>query len=103
MVLADDARDVRRPGSVAAAYFDATRAIAVEFTETSPGEPEEWRNAALNNADLWLTAEEFQRVAAELGTVLEPYRGRTRLAGSRRVRVMNVVVPHPRGSRSRPN
>ena len=88
--------------SVAAAYFDATRAIAVEFTEASPAEPEEWRNAALNNADLWLTAEEFQRVAEELVTVLEPYRGRTRLAGSRRVRVMNVVVPHPRGSRSRP-
>src|ERR1700758_2008079 len=57
--------------SVAAAYFDATRAIAVEFTEASPGEPEEWRNAALNNADLWLTAEEFQRVAEELGTALQ--------------------------------
>jgi DNA-binding transcriptional ArsR family regulator len=90
--------------AVAAAYFDTTRAIAVEFTEGSPAEPEEWRNAALNSADLWLTAEEFQRVAEELGAVLEPYRGRTRPAGSRLVRVTNVVVPHQRahpGSRSR--
>jgi DNA-binding transcriptional ArsR family regulator len=91
--------------AVAAAYIDTTRAIAVEFTEASPAEPEEWRDAVLKNADLWLTAEELQRVAEELGAVLEPYRGRTRPAGSRRVRVMNVVVPHRRahpGSRSRP-
>jgi DNA-binding transcriptional ArsR family regulator len=90
--------------AVAAAYFDMTRAVAVEFTEGSPAEPEEWRNAALTNADLWLTAEEFQRVAEELGAVLKPYRGRTRPAGSRLVRVANVVVPHPRAhpeSRSR--
>jgi hypothetical protein len=83
--------------AVAAAYFDTTRAIAVEFTAGSPAEPAEWRDAAaLNNVDLWLTAEEFQRVAGELGAVLEPYRGRRRPAGSRRVRVMNVVVPHER-------
>lgn len=82
--------------AVAAAYFDMTRAVAVEFTEGAPAEPEEWRNAALSNTDLWLTAEEFQRAAEELGAVLEPYRGRTRPAGSRRVRVMNVVVPHLR-------
>jgi DNA-binding transcriptional ArsR family regulator len=83
--------------AVAAAYFDTTRAIAVEFTEVSPAEPEQWRDAAaLNNVDLWLTAEEFQRVAGELGAALEPYRGRRRPAGSRRVRVMNVVVPHAR-------
>jgi DNA-binding transcriptional ArsR family regulator len=83
--------------AVAAAYFDTTRAIAVEFTEGSPAEPAQWRDAAaLNNVDLWLTAEEFQRVAGKLGAVLEPYRGRRRPAGSRRVRVMNVVVPHAR-------
>jgi DNA-binding transcriptional ArsR family regulator len=90
--------------AVAAAYFDTTRAVAIEFTEGSPAEPEEWRNAALTNADLWLTAEEFQRVAEELGAVLKPYRGRTRPAGSRLVRVANVVVPHLRAhpeSRSR--
>ena len=90
--------------AVAAAYFDTTRAVAVEFTEGSPAEPEEWRNAALINADLWLTAEEFQRVAEELGAVLKPYRRRTRPAGSRLVRVANVVVPHLRArpeSRSR--
>jgi DNA-binding transcriptional ArsR family regulator len=81
---------------VAAAIFDATRTLAVEFTEASPAEPEEWRNAFLKSADLWLTVEEFQRVAEDLGAVLEPYRGRTRTAGTRRVRVMNVVVPHRR-------
>jgi DNA-binding transcriptional ArsR family regulator len=88
--------------AVTAAYFDATRAIAVEFTEAGPAEPAEWRNAALNNADLWLTVDEFQRVAEQLETVLEPYRGRTRLAGSRRVRVMNVVVPHRRSRTGSP-
>jgi DNA-binding transcriptional ArsR family regulator len=82
--------------TVAAAYFDTTRAIGVEFIEGSPAEPEEWRDAALNSADLWLTAEEFQRVAEELQAVLQPYRGRTRPAGSRLVRVTNVVVPHRR-------
>ena len=84
--------------AVAAAYFDTTRAIAVGFTEGAPAEAEQWRDAALTNADLWLTAEEYRRVASDLAAVLEPYRQRTqpeqRPAGSRRVRVMNVVVPH---------
>ncbi|MGD0607125.1 MAG: hypothetical protein ABSA53_26525 [Streptosporangiaceae bacterium] len=51
----------------------------------------------LNNADLWLTAEEFQRVGEELGAVIAPYRRRTRPAGTRQVRVMNVVVPRQLG------
>jgi hypothetical protein len=80
--------------AVVAAHIDMTRAIAVEFTAAGHAEPEEWRDAAvLNNADLWLTVEEFQRVGEELGAVIAPYRRRTRPAGSRRVRVMNVVVP----------
>ena len=80
--------------AVVAAHVDMTRAIAVEFTAAGPAEPEEWRDAAvLSNADLWLTAGEFQRVGKELGAVIAPYRRRTRPAGSRRVRVMNVVVP----------
>jgi DNA-binding transcriptional ArsR family regulator len=90
--------------AVAAAHIDATRAIAVEFTEAGHDEPEEWRDAALNNADLWLTAEEFKHLAPKLQAVLDPYRGRTRPAGSRRVRVMNIVVPRRRAhpeSRSR--
>jgi DNA-binding transcriptional ArsR family regulator len=88
--------------AVVAAHIDMTRAIAVEFTEAGHAEPEEWRDAAvLNNADLWLTAEEFQRVGKELGAVIAPYRTRTRPAGSRQVRVMNVVVPRRRG-RSEP-
>jgi len=82
---------------VVAAYIDTTRDVAVEFMEGAPGEPEQWRDAVLANADLWLTAEEFHHVAEELATVLEPYRTRTRDGGrppgSRRVRVMNVVVP----------
>jgi DNA-binding transcriptional ArsR family regulator len=82
--------------AVAAALFDATRAIGVEFIEGADAEPEEWRDAALNNADLWLTAEEFQRVAEELAAVIAPYRRRTRPAGSRLVRIMNVVVPRRR-------
>jgi DNA-binding transcriptional ArsR family regulator len=90
--------------AVAAAYMDTTRAIGVEFIEAGHDEPEEWRDAALDNADLWLTAEEFHQVAEKLAAVIAPYRTRTRPAGSRLVRVMNVVVPHRRahpGSRSR--
>jgi DNA-binding transcriptional ArsR family regulator len=83
--------------AVVAAHIDMTRAIAVEFTAAAHTEPEEWRDAAvLNNADLWLTVEEFQRVGKELGAVTAPYRRRTRPAGSRQVRVMNVVVPRRR-------
>jgi len=82
--------------AVAAAYMDTTRAIGVEFTQGAGAEPEEWRDAALNNADLWLTADEFQQVADDLAAVIAPYRRRTRPAGTRLVRVMNVVVPHRR-------
>jgi DNA-binding transcriptional ArsR family regulator len=82
--------------AVAAAYMDTTRAIGVAFVEAGHDEPEEWRDAALNNADLWLTAEEFHQVAEELAAVIAPYRRRTRPVGSRLVRVMNVVVPHRR-------
>jgi DNA-binding transcriptional ArsR family regulator len=88
--------------AVVAAYMGTTRAIAAEFTEGLHAEAEEWRDAVLNNTDLWLTAEEFRGVAKELDAVLKPYRGRrgneNRPIGGRRVRVMNVVVPHPRRS-----
>jgi DNA-binding transcriptional ArsR family regulator len=86
--------------AVAAAYIDTTRALALEFTAGEYAEPEEWRNAILSNADLWLSVEEVKRVSHELEAVLEPLRGRAsrgeRPAGSRRVRVMHIVVPHPR-------
>lgn len=89
---------------VVAAYIDTTRDVAVEFLEGAPGESAQWRDAVLANADLWLTAEEFHHVAEEFAAVLDPYRTRTRNgerpAGSRRVRVMNVVVPRPARSRS---
>lgn len=88
--------------AVGGAYMDTTRAIAAAFTEGAHTEPEEWRDAVLNNSDLWLTAEEFHRVARELEAVLKPFRGRRRNedrpTGGRRVRVMNVVVPRPRRS-----
>ncbi len=86
--------------AVVAAYIDTTREVALEFTAGEYAEPDEWRNAALSNADLWLTVEEVQRVSHELEAVLEPLRGRASSAKrpetSRRVRIMNVVVPHPR-------
>jgi DNA-binding transcriptional ArsR family regulator len=86
--------------AVVAAHIDMTRAIAVEFTAAGHAEPEEWRDhAVLNNADLWLTAEEFQRVGEELGAVIARYRRRTRPPGSRAVRVMNVVAPRRRPPR----
>jgi DNA-binding transcriptional ArsR family regulator len=83
--------------AVVAAHIDTTRAIAVEFTAAGHAEPQEWRDAAvLNNADLWLTVEEFQRVGQELAAVIAAYRRRTRPAGSRQVRVMIGVVPRRR-------
>ena len=83
--------------AVVAAHIDMTRAIAIEFTAAGHAEPEKWRDAAvLNNADLWLNVEEFQRLGEELGAVIAPYRRRTRPPGTRQVRVMNVVVPRRR-------
>lgn len=67
-------------------------------TEAGRAEPGQWRDAAvLTNADLWLTVEEFQRLGQELAAVIAPYRRRTRPAGTRLVRVMNVVVPRRPG------
>ncbi len=84
--------------AVATAHFDMTRAIALEFVGAGGAEPEEWRDAAtLNSADLWLTAEEAQRLSEELRAVITPYRRRTRPAGTRQVRVMNVLVPRRPG------
>jgi DNA-binding transcriptional ArsR family regulator len=87
--------------AVAGAYIDSTRAVGMEFFEAGHTESQEWRDAAaMTTSDLWLTVPEAERVAKELGAVLDPYRGRTlrgeRPVGSRRVRVMNVVVPHRR-------
>jgi DNA-binding IclR family transcriptional regulator len=86
--------------AVALAYLDRSRAVGEEFIATEHLEPEEWQHAAaLANADLWLTADETKAVTAALDAVLGPYRGRAladRPDGSRRVRVMNLVVPHRR-------
>jgi DNA-binding transcriptional ArsR family regulator len=84
--------------AVALAYIDRSRAVAEQFIATEREEPEEWQDvAALANADLWLTAEEAREVSAALAAALEVYRSRAlanRPDGTRRVRVMNMVVPH---------
>lgn len=84
--------------SVAGAFFDQSRAVAEAFMASEFEEPRQWRDvAALANADVWLTVEETVELTAGLAALLEPYRGRSladRPAGTRRVRVMNVVVPH---------
>lgn len=52
----------------------------------------------LGNADLWLTAQETRELTAAIVALLEPYRGRSRAdrpAGTRRVRIMNTLFPHP--------
>jgi DNA-binding transcriptional ArsR family regulator len=86
--------------AVAVAFFDRSRAVAEQYIATERDEPQEWRDVAfLGNTDLWLTVEETRRVTAALSVALEPYRDRSladRPDDSRRVRVMNMVVPHPR-------
>jgi DNA-binding transcriptional ArsR family regulator len=85
--------------AVGLAFIDRSRALAEAFVATEHDEPKEWQDVALlANADVWLTAEETRNVTAALVAVLEPYRGRAladRPDGSRRVRVMNMVFPHP--------
>jgi len=86
--------------AVALAFFDRSRAIGAAFVATEHEEPEEWQDVTyLGNTDLWLTVEETRMVTAALAAVLERYRGRAladRPDGSRRVRIMNMVSPHPR-------
>ena len=84
---------------VAAVHFDTTRALGVAFAAGEHAEPPEWRNAAaLSNADLWLTVEEAGRVAQNLTLRSSRFAGEGLREGrpetSRRVRVMNVVVPY---------
>lgn len=86
--------------AVMLAFIDRSRAVAEEFAAAEYEEPEEWQDVAfLANADLWLTVEETRKVTAALAAILEPYRGRAladRPDGARRVRVMNMVIPHRR-------
>ena len=84
--------------AVALAFFDSSRPIAEEFMATAHTEPPGWQEAAnLATADLWLTEEETRKLTEALTAALEPYRDRTlsgRPAGSRRVRVTTLTVPH---------
>ena len=86
--------------AVGLAYFERSRTVAEEFIVGERNEPEEWQSvAALTNADVWLTADEAREVSAVLGAALEPFRARSlrnRPDGTRRVRVMNMVTPHPK-------
>ena len=86
--------------AVGLALIDRSRALAQAFVATERDEPEEWQDVAfLGNADLWLTAEEARGVTAALVAALEPYRGRAlanRPDSTRRVRIMNMVFPHPK-------
>jgi DNA-binding transcriptional ArsR family regulator len=84
--------------AVMLASIDRSRAVAEAFTVAEHEEPEEWQDVeSLANVDFWLTVEETRKVTAALAAILEPYRGRAlanRPDGARRVRVMNLVVPH---------
>lgn len=86
--------------AVGLAFVDRSRALAEAFMASAHEEPEEWPEVtSLSNADLWLTVDETRNLTEAVGAVLAPYRGRMRSDrpdGSRRVRVMSLVVPHPR-------
>lgn len=86
--------------AVGLALIDGSRKLAKAFVATEREEPQEWQDVAfLGNTDLWLTPEETRTVTAALADALEPYRGRVlseRPQGTRRVRVMNMVFPHPK-------
>jgi DNA-binding transcriptional ArsR family regulator len=79
-------------------FLDRNRAMVTEFLSHQDNEPVEWRNAVeLATGDYWLTAEELAEVSRALRDVLEPYEHRrrdSRRAGSRRVRVARLIVPH---------
>lgn len=85
---------------VTAAYIDRTKAVAEEFVAGEHREPPEWQDVgSLSNSDVWLSAEEARAVNSALQEVLHPFRARSlkeRPEGTRRVRVMNLVFPHPR-------
>lgn len=86
-------------GAVALAFLDSSRTLAQQFLATANQESEHWQDvASLTNTDLWLSIEETRQLAATLAAALEPYRGRAlgdRREDTRRVRVTNMVVPHP--------
>lgn len=60
-------------------------------------EDERWRElAGFSNARLWLTLEEAERVAAQVGEIIETYRGRTgdkHPNGARRMRLGFLFFP----------
>lgn len=92
------------PGSTAVAeiaimgtFLDRNRALATEFLEHQAGEPPEWRDVAgLAARDYWLTAGELAKAVQAMRDVLAPYEQRrrdARPAGSRRVRIVRLVIP----------
>lgn len=99
--------DTSTPGGLAAAttvvnaLLDQSRRLLMESERAAAAGavPEGWDDVtSVASADLWLTPEEARAVSGRLDEVLEPYRGRrltARPPGSRRVRVLRLVAPHP--------
>ena len=94
--------DVSTPGGAAAAaavglaQLDRTRTLAERWAVTAHLDSGDWQNtAALTNTDLWLTADEARQLADELDATIARHRHPTVKKGqARRVRVMNLIVPH---------
>jgi DNA-binding transcriptional ArsR family regulator len=86
--------------AVGLAFIERSRELAAEFVAGERNEPAEWQDvAALTNADVWLTPDEAREVTAALGAVLEDFRDRNlrnRPDGTRRIRVMTMLTPHPK-------
>lgn len=78
-------------------YLDGLMA----WLRRQPYEPEEWRKAEMfGDSFLHLTAEELERLGAQVGELLEPYYARTadpalRPPGSRLVTFIRLAFPEP--------
>jgi DNA-binding transcriptional ArsR family regulator len=78
-------------------FLDRNRILATEFLQHQADEPAQWRDAMeLRNGDYWLTAGEVAEISAAIRRALEPYEQRRRGSrpdGSRRVRIVRLIVP----------
>jgi DNA-binding transcriptional ArsR family regulator len=96
-VSSDVPPNVLAETAVLGVFLDRNRALATEFLEHQDEEPPQWRDAMeLANSDYWLTSGELAEVSAALRRVLEPYEQRRRGSrpdGSRRVRIVRLIVP----------
>jgi len=83
--------------AVVSAMFDRLRADVATWFARELEQPKEWRDvAAIENANLWLTADEAAELQEMYRDFLDRHRGRTaddRPEGSRRVRASRVLIP----------